>query len=82
MLGLEFALSRVSETAIAFITGRLEDAGSSKQYIAVMASCIGVISFTLWSIYHFLGLGAADDKWNEANKDKETVISHSGETMA
>jgi len=82
MLGLEFALSRVSETAIALITGRLEDTGSSKQYIALMASCIGVISFTLWSVYHLLGLGAANDKWNEANNDKETLISHNGETIA
>ncbi len=63
--------ARLSETAAAYVAGRLEDTGSSKQEIACFASAIGVSLFFFWSIYHVLGFGAADERFNAISEEDE-----------
>ena len=64
VLGLEYASALGTEATVAFITGRLEDGGHSKHDIAMMSSMIGGTLCVLWSIYHVLGCGAANGRFN------------------
>lgn len=73
VLGLEFCLSRVSETIIAYIAGHLEDSGHSKREISFLAVGIGCFFFFFWSAYHVFGFGAAQDKFNEDCEDAKTA---------
>lgn len=81
VLGLEYALARLSETAMAFVAGRLEDGGSTKQQIALMASSVGVSLFFFWSIYHVLGFGAADERFNQISDDEKKEESWNAHKM-
>ena len=74
VLALDFALMMIFDCVTAYVTGVLLDAGVTKHEIAAVVSVVAASFLLLWSIYHVLGQGAAQKKFNhpsiQINDDK------------
>lgn len=68
ILSFEHSAALAGETTTAYITGRMRDAGYSNSEMALIASMLGFLMFSLWSIYHVYGGGAADPRFNDPIK--------------
>lgn len=59
MLAVEYAMYTMSEAVTATVAGKLDDAGYSKDQIALFAATLGVFVLSGWCVYHGFGQGAA-----------------------
>jgi hypothetical protein len=64
VLGVEFTLTRLFVAASASATGRLDDAGLTKNQLALFGALLGTIMLVVWGMYYFCSLGAANPKFN------------------
>jgi hypothetical protein len=55
---------RLFEAASAAATGQLDEAGFSKNMLALFGALLGIMTLLFWDTYYFLSLGAAQPKFN------------------
>ena len=67
VLALEFGLCMAFDALAATIAGQLLDYGVPKHTISAGVSFLAATLFTIWSIYHMFGQGAAQKKFNHAS---------------
>lgn len=63
VLGLEYTLKQLFEESSAAASGKLDDAGFSKNGLALFGALVGTITMLFWGIY-YSSLGAASPTFN------------------
>ncbi|KAL3919084.1 MAG: hypothetical protein SGILL_003936, partial [Bacillariaceae sp.] len=64
VLAIEYTMTQLFEAASASATGRLDEAGLSKNQLALFGCSLGVVMLTFWGTYYSFSLGAANPKFN------------------
>lgn len=62
VLAVEYAMYTINEAVTATVAGKLDDAGYSKDQIALFAATLGVFVLSVWCAYHGFGQGAAREE--------------------
>mmetsp|Transcript_17466 Transcript_17466/g.42488 ORF Transcript_17466/g.42488 Transcript_17466/m.42488 type:complete len:183 (-) Transcript_17466:3402-3950(-) len=64
VVALEFTLTQLFEASSAAASGRLDDAGFTKNRLALFGASCGVLMLMFWGSYYALSLGAAQPRFN------------------
>jgi hypothetical protein len=64
VLAVEFTMTQLFEAASASATGRLDEAGWTKNQLALFGALLGTVMLSVWGLYYFYSLGAAKPKFN------------------
>lgn len=65
VLSVEYTFYTLTEAASAWVTGRLDDLGSSTHVLALFAAALGAFTVAFWGVYHWLSKGAANPNFNQ-----------------
>ena len=74
VIALEFTLTQLFEASSAAASGRLDDAGFTKNQLALFGASCGVLMLLFWGSYYALSLGAAKPRFNNNYEPHDPTI--------